>query len=680
MRSISSTLAEASRLAPVSTPAVKVEITNRVWGIMNLRWETLYEGTEPDYFHGATIPGDGSLLRIRIEPNADPTLRKIWFQRVTSPAPGSDFSIWTEFDPGNWGFDAKITSFNNTVNAFHIGGDAALNPRIIYERISTDAGATWGAWASIYTHTSDIAHLATCYKGNGDMLLLFADTAGTVYSMKKPAGGTWTSPTAWTNSLSKVNGLSVFHSGDWNVAITGDDPAGEKGIWTCLLGDGYSAAVDTWTSLAPIIIRGATEPYEYHAPSASDPDVFRIFFMEKFTLTEAQNRLYWSYSPATAEWISNLWREPVPFNLQRSYGLAMTYHDAYVWLTCPDRVYRAPLSFTSWDISDDVIEIKKSAKGWLYRESDTIILNNTDGKYNAFDKMGHEVLISWGYYTAAGVEYSAGPGYWITSWEHSSYFGVRGLARARDYPFPTLTIKCSTGWDILSRWRARLEYSWAAGEKNIFKLLTWIFARVGLELSAFSNSDSMVNFYPAFTIKKGSRGRTAVKKLLSWVRDKLLFRGHYGYIVDLLTTDAVDVTYHSTYDKAQYIYKGKYLSYSPDPNIAEVWDTDLMVERYDWDSIKDVYDRRKVITEPAYPSTTPMIQRAEDEIRMGTYFAPTTNWLIATLHPGLELYDVIEITDEGANVSAMKKRVIGLDCHYRKLKNLYTQKIYLGDL
>jgi len=75
-----------------------------------------------------------------------------------------------------------------------------------------------------------------------------------------------------------------------------------------------------------------------------------------------------------------------------------------------------------------------------------------------------------------------------------------------------------------------------------------------------------------------------------------------------------------------------------------------------------------------------MIQRAEDEIRMGTYFAPTTNWLIATLHPGLELYDVIEITDEGANVSAMKKRVIGLDCHYRKLKNLYTQKIYLGDL
>ena len=105
---------------------------------------------------------------------------------------------------------------------------------------------------------------------------------------------------------------------DWNLAICGQDSAGKYKVWTCVYGDGYSQSPGTWSSLAELTVASPGSNIEFRCPYVNFPDVFRIFFVEKYSGTASYSRALWSHSLATAEFISNLWREPVPFNLSSS--------------------------------------------------------------------------------------------------------------------------------------------------------------------------------------------------------------------------------------------------------------------------------------------------------------------------------------------------------------------------
>jgi len=59
-------------------PYIKVEVVERVGGVTRLDWDSIYSGAEADHFHAVTMPGDGSLIRLRVDPEDD----KLYFQRV----------------------------------------------------------------------------------------------------------------------------------------------------------------------------------------------------------------------------------------------------------------------------------------------------------------------------------------------------------------------------------------------------------------------------------------------------------------------------------------------------------------------------------------------------------------------------------------------------------------------
>src|SRR4030042_6527248 len=98
MRELTSTLLAAQK-KDRGIPYVKVEASNKISGIVRLDWQRLYEGSEDDFHHSLTVPGDGSLVRARISlPGSG---QKLYLQRVVNPGPGSDFSTWTY--TGNYG-------------------------------------------------------------------------------------------------------------------------------------------------------------------------------------------------------------------------------------------------------------------------------------------------------------------------------------------------------------------------------------------------------------------------------------------------------------------------------------------------------------------------------------------------------------------------------------------------
>ncbi len=105
------------------------------------------------------------------------------------------------------------------------------------------------------------------------------------------------------------------------------------------------------------MLRESTEPFQYTAPFVAYPDNFRCFFVERHTDPITQNRVNFSYCPYTADYVNVLWHEPVPFDLDTLYGVAIAYDNQHVWLSTPYGVWYSDFGPAIWDITDDVVAI-----------------------------------------------------------------------------------------------------------------------------------------------------------------------------------------------------------------------------------------------------------------------------------------------------------------------------------
>ncbi|MCH8087581.1 MAG: hypothetical protein IIC81_06975, partial [Chloroflexi bacterium] len=93
MRPLSSTLLQAQK-DPSTVPYVKVEVLDKVAAVSRPKMSRIYTGTEADFHHDTTMPGDGSLIRARINTSDS----RIYIQRVVNPGPASDYSSWPQMD------------------------------------------------------------------------------------------------------------------------------------------------------------------------------------------------------------------------------------------------------------------------------------------------------------------------------------------------------------------------------------------------------------------------------------------------------------------------------------------------------------------------------------------------------------------------------------------------------
>jgi len=161
MRTLSSTLLAAQQ-KETAVPCIRIITVNRTAGVNRYDWARFYDGSEDDYYHGLTIPGDGSLIKVRITLPADSN--KLYRQRINSPGPGSDYSQWTY--TGQYG--AMVTA------ATALGAEVSLfwinSSREIRRIKSTDYGANWGSPELIdYSPSTAIYGMAAAYKPNGDL-------------------------------------------------------------------------------------------------------------------------------------------------------------------------------------------------------------------------------------------------------------------------------------------------------------------------------------------------------------------------------------------------------------------------------------------------------------------------------------------------------------------------------
>ncbi len=664
MRSLSETLLAAQKEA-TRTPYIKVEAKNKVADIVKLDWERLYTGSEADYFHSVTMPGDGSLVRARITPPDDS--KKLYRQRVANPNPQSDFSQWVYTNQYS-ALVVTCASLGAEVSIFWIKLDKKV------QRIkSTDYGVTWGSPELIdYSPTTAIYGIAATYKANGDIALFFADQD--ILYVKKYINGSWQDKVAWDKSTGNLSGVACVYDNDWNLLIAGKDLNGNFKLWSLIYGDGGDVTSGTWSELKEFASAPSDGDFEYRACFMDKPDVYRGFYIEKFTGTQAYQRPFWSHSVGES-FLNSLWREPVPFNLSSEYGLAMAHHGDYCWLSSPNGVWRASLTAQNLNLTDDVLSVRQQ----LGQEAGKVVveLRNDQGQYASLGQgdlsildIGCQLEFSPGYITSAGNEVSLGQTFILDAYE---YISSGGKANLRLY--------ASDGWAQAEKWRARHQFRWnkESDEMSVKDILAFVLARLGLKLEVKSQSSVITSYYPDFTVHSNNRGETVIRKLLSFVPDLLFIEGNKAYVVNPQSSDSSVYSYGSDHN----ILDGKYRKGAWELNRVQVEGYDagtgapIIVDNFDWDEIARVYDRLKQLDDRNIDTVAMAQARGQAYLRQSEI--ESANGVIRVpVNCGQQLYDVIDITDTRADLNSEKKRVLGLNLVYNPHRGEYEQRLLLG--
>jgi hypothetical protein len=573
MRSISDAL-RAEQVKATRRPLVKLEVaayghpaavqaTELQW--QDFAWQRLTalgDATAPTY-HGLAVPGDGSVCRLRNAAGA------LYYQRVTSPSAGSDWSTWSSFGTVVAGPIAMAAQGANVV-AF---GSNGVN---LYRRESSDYGATWGSWVQMSSARPCERGCAVAFKANGDLAVIHATDVNDPTSLyiQKRVSGTWSSGGGQISGDHLVSALAMYHEGDWNIlallldgpyirlarGIYGDGDQYAVGVWSGWeYINSYKARVDFSAQMSMRQFRtgraGKYTPTYYEQVSAinqaravdnlavDDPFVcYQSSLGAMYSFTKDNTPWFYRLRPGT-EFKDSDWYKAYPLDVIATYGLALASDGVYLYAAAPNQVWRTALP-GSWSApaagsgagtnyaipAADVLSVNEKVKDMLPGSLE-VVLDNSKGTYNTVGsgpasllaslKRGSQVTLSIGYRSTADLLSVAG-----------KYF-IEALGYSRKPGQSLFTIRCLDAWGLLERYAFNRPVEWnaAASDFTVYDLIAKVVAAVGGSLSYKSRSSYIISVYPHLSVNAGENGAVVLRSLLSLVPDVIFFVGLDGYIV-----------------------------------------------------------------------------------------------------------------------------------------------------
>jgi hypothetical protein len=531
MRTLSATLLAAQKKA-VRLPYIEALVHDYEAGIKRLTWTRLYTGSEPDNHHGIAIDGQGSMHRIRAAASD-----KLYYQKITSPGPSSDYSQWTQVAADCAG-PCSIAAYGTKVYIFYKKTDDTLR-----KYYSHDHGQNWtNAELSAY---GGVLSMAAAWWATGDTVVCFALKSTQVNAITLDTGTQVATQHAWSDGnhpLLDTYGIGATYNASLQqceIVIAGkesDSPYNHYDLFRTKLSNLYNFYALESFLMSP---DGEDITYEYPdchlPPSPQAYETNRIVAAEKFTGTTAYARPITSHMVKGTSWSDTTFTEPRPFlDIASAYGLRLQSTTDYSWLERPDGVWRAPRPAADpLDISGHIVRLSSRAEGVATSDHAlTIELDNSKGYFAspgegalASLRFRAEIVLKLGYKTTAGSETSEAGTYWIDGWQYSTTQQTQS----------TLTLFCLDGWGLMARWTARYQMRWNKDDvnpKSVWQILYQLLARVGLQLTnepSKPQSTAILNFYPDLVLDQGTPGTQALNRLLSFVPDGLVFRGQQAF-------------------------------------------------------------------------------------------------------------------------------------------------------
>jgi hypothetical protein len=214
---------------------------------------------------------------------------------------------------------------------------------------------------------------------------------------------------------------------------------------------------------------------------------------------------------------------------------------------------------------------------------------------------------------------------------------------------------------------------WQSGSASIKDILRWLLSRAGIAMQVLSSSQAFTIGKPAFTVYANEDYATAIRRLMAKVPDVFFFRGNTAYVLNPLADDPMEYSYGM--DHA--ILESHYVNRADSFNSFAVYGDGVTTYDWTWSGVEEVWERLMQIHDKNLATATAAHERGLAEQRRAV-MGSTAGSILVPLHPGQELYDVIEITDARSGLNASRRRVIGLKHRYDSGKGEYALLIQLA--
>jgi hypothetical protein len=674
MRTLSATLL-ASQKKPDRFPYVEAKVYDYEAGIKRLAWTRLYTGSELDNHHGIAFDGQGSMHRIRAAAG-----NILYRQKITDPRPSSDYTQWTQIATDCAG-PCAIAAYGAKVYIFY-----KTTGNVLWKYYSHDYGQTWDD-AQLVSY-ADVLSLAACWWGSGNIVVCFALKSNQLNGITLDTSTQTATPHTWSDGnhpLLDTYGIGATYNPFWpamEVVFAGkesDSPYNHYDLFRTRFSNTYNFLALESFLMSP---DGEDITYEYpdcHLPANAELyEPNRVVAVEKFAGTTAYTRPLACHTVKGTYWSDTTFIEPKPFlDISSSYGLRLQSTADYWWMERPDGVWRAPRPADSpLDLTKDIVSLAADSS---QLSALRLELNNSKGQYAspgqgslASLRFRSEIVLGLGYKTTAGNETSEASTYWVDSWEYSS---KPNMSR--------FILYCLDGWGLMDRWTARYQMRWNKDEvnpKSVWQILYQLLARAGIKLTNTPpkpQSSAINNFYPDFTVGPGTQGTQALKKLLSFVPDRLVFRGQEAFTKNPLASESSCYSYGTDhvilvgqYRQAVTLSRSRALG-------RDDSDNRILEEAQDWDLLQLAIDVLEQVYDPNLQTVARAQERAGAILRTRAQEAEPAVITIGT-NVGQELLDVVEVTDERCGISQEKYRVQAIQTDYDRRKGQYDQQLTIG--
>jgi hypothetical protein len=712
MKTLTPTL-QAAQKKPHRLPYVEAEIRDFEQGIKRLAWQRLYQGTEPDSHHGIAFDGQGNMHRIRAEGN------DLYYQKqglpFATPFPYTfpielgeppEFDTWTQIATDCAGSCAIAACGEKVYIFYRTTGNAVQN------HYSHDYGDTWDD-ARLVDY-ADVLSMAACWWGTTDTVICFTLRANEIGAIVLDTGTqaivqhrTVTFVVPHTHIITDTYGIGATFNPFWpqcEIVFAGlqeSTPHNHYNLFRTWLSSTYHFGTLESFLMSP---QGEDITYEYpdvHLPAnAQDYEPNRIVAVEKYAGIAPYDRPLACHTVKGTYWSDTAFTEPRPLvvpdligdlgDVSSQYGLRLQSTADHWWLSRPDGVWRVPRpAGPPLDLTKDIVALSlqnviasptSGGRGNLVLE-----LDNSKGQYAspgqgnlANLKKRSEVLLRLGYKTTAGGEAVEAGTYWIDSWEYQSV-SLRGESRSN---LSTLKLYCLDGWGLMDRWTARYQMRWNKDEvnpKSVWQILYQLLARVGVKLTntpAKPQSSAINNFYPDFAVNPGTQGDSTIRKLLSFVPDRLVLRGQEAFTKNPLASESSCYSYGT--DHA--ILSGTYTDAVAVSRVRAIGRDALgnriMEEAQDWNLLQLAIDILEQDYDPNLQTAARAQERADAILRQMSLRAERGN-LVIPANVAQELLDVVEVTDPRCGISEKNYRVQAIQTDYDRRQGIYTQRLAL---
>jgi len=210
-------------------------------------WEKIYSDSTTLSRHGAAVPMDGSLNRVRISGST------VYHQRVASPGTGSTWTDWTDLS-GSIG--AAVVAISASLSSSEVIIFSQYGGYLCY-RQSTDNGQTFGDWTAIGTVVADKC-LAACHKSDTEMAVIFVSNSDNVLSLvKRNSSMAWSSAVYTLSGSPDIVSLGVYYDGDYNI-IALVNRGGIHSLARIVFGQGYRVAENNWSDVVYLNLASAS--------------------------------------------------------------------------------------------------------------------------------------------------------------------------------------------------------------------------------------------------------------------------------------------------------------------------------------------------------------------------------------------------------------------------------------